>query len=75
MTISKCVYGKVTKTNLVQRNSENLEKKNKRKLKKKKKWNTEKDKNFKRNTTNEENNPAIKREISRSGGNTFYRNN
>ena len=31
----------------------------------------------KRNTTNEENNPAIKREIhvSRSGDNTYYRNN
>ena len=28
----------------------------------------------KRNTTNKDNNPAIKREISRSGGNTYYRN-
>ena len=27
MTINRCVYGKVTKTNLVQRNSENIKKK------------------------------------------------
>ena len=27
MTTNKCVYGKITKTNLVQRNSENLKKK------------------------------------------------
>ena len=27
MTTNKCVYGKITKTNLVQRNSENLEEK------------------------------------------------
>ena len=32
-------------------------------------------KNKQRNTTNEDNNPAIKREISRSGDNTYYRNN
>ena len=31
--------------------------------------------NFKRNTTNEENNPTLKREISRSGDNTYYKNN
>ena len=30
---------------------------------------------MKKNTTNEENNPVIKREISRSGDNTYYRNN
>ena len=37
--------------------------------------NTKNRKIFKRNTTNEENNPAIKREISRSGDNTYYKNN
>ena len=37
--------------------------------------NTKEDKNFKRNTSDEENNPAIKREISRSGDNTYYRSN
>ena len=63
---------KSQKTNLVQRNSKNLEKKNKRKYKN---GNTKTDKNFKRNTTNEENNLAIKREISRSGDNTYYKNN
>ena len=41
MTTSKCVYGKVTETNLVHRNSEHLEKKKKNKIKGQK-WNAKK---------------------------------
>ena len=43
ITTSKFVYGKVTYTNLVQRNSENLERKKQIKgNKKEKRWNVEK---------------------------------
>ena len=60
MTTNECVYSKIAKTNVVQRNSENLGKRKEIKGNKKKKI-LKKDKKFKRNTTYEENNQAIKK--------------
>ena len=64
MTTNKCVYSKIAKTNLVQRNSENLGKR--KEIKGNKKKILKKDKKFKRNTTYEE--------IGRPSDNTYYKN-
>ena len=71
MTTNKCVYGKITKNKSCPKKLRKSWKKEIKKIKK----NTKTDKNFTRNTTDEENNPVIKREISRSGDQTCYKNN